>query len=146
MQTAKCGQTSLRSEVGLKVHVRRSRHQLRLTFSVRLQPDWNGGQAMLTNDLEQCFDSIESVQDFMKILADTVLDCMKELSNDREIAIQDGEERRAQAIKLAQYKLKLLGCYVHKSRLALNDLRTIRRLILNERQVVEKAMAASAHF
>ncbi len=101
---------------------------------------------MLTNDLEQCFDSIESVQDFMKILADTVLDCMKELSNDREIAIQDGEERRAQAIKLAQYKLKMLGCYVHKSRLALNDLRTIRRLILNERQVVEKAMAASAHF
>ena len=101
---------------------------------------------MLAGDIEQCFDSIESVQDFMKILADTVLDSLKDLNRDREVANRDGEDRRAQAIQLAQYKLKVLGRHIHKSRLALNDLRTIRRLILNERQPVEQAMAASTRY
>ena len=99
---------------------------------------------MPTTEIEQCFDSIVSVQDFMTILADTILDSMKDLNRDRELAVQDGEDRRARAIELAQYKLKMLGCYVHKSRRALNDLRTIRRLIFSERQVPEKVMAADA--
>jgi len=99
---------------------------------------------MPATEIEQCFDSIESVQDFMTILADTILDSMKDLNRDRELAVQDGEDRRARAIELAQYKLKMLGCYVHKSRQALNDLRTIRRLIFSERQAPEKAMAADA--
>ena len=52
-----------------------------------------------------------------------------------------GEERRAQAIDLAIFKLKMLGCYVYKSRRTLNDLRILRRLILNERLSVESVIA-----
>ena len=83
------------------------------------------------------FDSIESAYDFMNILADTVLDAMKDLHRDHQIAVKDGEARRAQAIELAMFKAKTLNCYVHKSRRTLNDLRTIRRLILNERATQE---------
>jgi hypothetical protein len=97
---------------------------------------------MSADEMELCFDSIESVQDFMRILAETILDAKKDLDRDHQAAIKDGEERRATAIELALYKLKILGCHVHKSRLALNDLRTLRRLILSERQPVEGAMAA----
>jgi hypothetical protein len=101
---------------------------------------------MSPNETVRCFDSIESAQDFMKILAETILDSMKDLNDDQHAAVQDGEPRRAQAIELAVFKLKTLNCHIHKSRIILNDLRTVRRLILNERQPRERAMAAGASF
>jgi len=82
----------------------------------------------------------------MKVLADTILDSMKDLSADQQAAVQDGEPRRAQAIELAVFKLKTLNTHIHKSRIILNDLRTVRRLILNERQPKERAMAGAGSF
>jgi hypothetical protein len=96
---------------------------------------------MRIDPIERPFDSIESAQAFMEILAETILEVMKDLNRDRGIALQEGQARRAQAIELASFKLKTLTCYVHKSRRTLNDLRTLRRLILNERMTVEHAMA-----
>ena len=101
---------------------------------------------MSTDETIRCFDSIESAQDFMKVLAETILDSMKDLNRDQQAALRDGQARQAQAIELAIFKLKRLGCHVHKSRIILNDLRTVRRLILNERQPKERAMAATAAF
>ena len=97
---------------------------------------------MPVDEIEQPFDSIESAQDFMHVLAETVLDATKELNHEHQQALREGQERRAQAIELAIFKLKMLNCYVHKSSRALNDLRMIRRLILNERQPAGSAMAA----
>lgn len=96
----------------------------------------------MSYEIEEPFDSIESAQEFMKILAETVLETMKDLKREQQLAERDGLDRRARAIGLAQFKLKVLGCYVHKSRRALNDLRTIRRLILSERLTAQDAMAA----
>jgi hypothetical protein len=97
---------------------------------------------MSSKEIEQPFDSIESAHAFMDVLAETILEVMKELNEDHELALQDGEQRRAQALDLALLKLKALNCQVHKSRRMLNDLRMIRRLILNERMTAEHAMAA----
>jgi len=94
-------------------------------------------------DIEQPFDSIESAQDYMRILAETILESTKDLARDHQIAVRDGDPRRAEAIDLALFKLKTLNCYVHKSRRALNDLRTLRRLILNERKGLEPMMTAA---
>ena len=96
---------------------------------------------MSAEEIDQPFDTIESAQEFMNVLAETILDVMKELSEARRQAVQEGEERRAKAIDLATFKLKTLGCHVHKSRRALNDLRILRRLILNERLSVENIIA-----
>jgi hypothetical protein len=95
----------------------------------------------MSDQIEQPFDYIESAHEFMNVLAFTALDVIKDLSRDREQALRDGDQRRAQAIDLAIFKLKTLGCYVHKSRRTLNDLRIIRRLILNERLTVQAAIA-----
>lgn len=96
---------------------------------------------MSAEELDQPFDTIESTQEFMNVLASTILDVMKELSDARRQALYESEERRARALELATFKLKMLGCYVHKSRRALNDLRILRRLILNERLSVENIIA-----
>ena len=96
---------------------------------------------MFAEAIEQPFDSIESAHEYMNILAATTLEVMSDLKRDRERAVRDGELRRAQAIDLAMFKLKMLGCHVHKSRRMLNDLRIIRRLILNERLSVENVIA-----
>lgn len=87
------------------------------------------------------FDSIESAYDLLNILAETVFEEMKDLNRDQQLALQEGQERRARAIELALFKLKMLTCYLNKGRRTLNDLRTIRRLILNERQGVERMLS-----
>ena len=96
---------------------------------------------MSVEEIEGPFDSIESAHDYMNILAATTLEVMSELKHDRDQALRDGEVRRAQAIDLAMFKLKMLGCHVYKSRRMLNDLRILRRLILNERLSVESVIA-----
>jgi hypothetical protein len=96
---------------------------------------------MFVDQVDQPFDSIESAHDFMNVLAEALLDAMKDLNRDRQLAVQDGLDRRSQAIELAQYKLKLLNCHVHKSRRILNDLRLIRRLMYDERLTPERVFA-----
>ena|SRR5215475_4597983 len=96
---------------------------------------------MSAEEIDQPFDTIESAHEFMNVLAATTLDAMRDLKRDREQAIREGETRRAQAIDLAIFKLKMLGCYVYKGRRMLNDLRILRRLILNERQTVANIIA-----
>lgn len=96
---------------------------------------------MSAEEIDQPFDTIESAHEFMNVLAATTLDAMRDLKRDRDLAIREGETRRAQAIDLAIFKLKMLGCYVYKGRRMLNDLRILRRLILNERQTVANIIA-----
>ena len=96
---------------------------------------------MPPDEVEEPLGSIESAQAFMDILADTIVEAMKDLSQHQRLAVREGEERRARAIELALFKLRTLCCYVHKSRRALNDLRMLRRLILNERATVESVLA-----
>ena len=96
---------------------------------------------MFAENIEQPFDSIESAHEYMNILASTTLEAMSDLKRDRDLAVRDGDVRRAQAIELAIFKLKMLGCHVHKSRRMLNDLRILRRLILNERLSVDSVIA-----
>lgn len=77
----------------------------------------------------QPFDSIESTQEFMLLLASSIEEALRELESDRCEAVAMSESRRVEALDLALYKLKLLDTHVHKSRRILNDLRAIRRLL-----------------
>ena len=98
---------------------------------------------MPSNDADQQFDTIESAHDFMGVLAETVVNAIKDLHRDYQIALKDGDSRRARAIELALFKARSLNLYVHKSRRMLNDLRTIRRLILNERATTEEGVSVA---
>jgi len=97
---------------------------------------------MYAQEPERPFESIESAHEYMTLLADTALEVMSELRHDRDQALRNGYVRRAQAIDLAIFKLKMLGCHVYKSRRMLNDLRILRRLILNENASVESVIGS----
>jgi hypothetical protein len=95
-----------------------------------------------SKQVEGPFDSIESAHDFMDVLASTILEAINDLKHDQERELPGS--RRAQAVELAMFKLKTLSLHVHKSRRELNDLRTIRRLLFEEREAAQTVRAATA--
>jgi hypothetical protein len=83
------------------------------------------------DELARPFDSIESAQEFMALLQDSIAEAVDDVCRKLEKTPVD-ERRRAEALQLAQYKLGQLSSHVQKSRRILNDLRIIRKLLVNE--------------
>jgi hypothetical protein len=79
------------------------------------------------------FDTIESAQEFLALLREAVDDA--KASADADI-VEEGDtrsSRRLDALRLVVYKLDKLEQHVKASGRLLNDLRTLRRLLLEER-------------
>jgi hypothetical protein len=81
------------------------------------------------------FDSIESAHEFVDLLEESIEDAVLEVKDYIQTAKTERDERRAEALTLAMYKMSQLSSHMHKSRRILNDLRTIRRLLFQERGV-----------
>lgn len=96
----------------------------------------------MTDELSGPFDSIESAQEFMALLQDSVVEAIEDVYQ-KLATTPDDEERRAQALQLAQYKLGQLSTHLQKSRRILNDLRIIRKLLANQ-YAVESARTVGA--
>jgi hypothetical protein len=79
------------------------------------------------------FESIESAQEYFQYLTEAVLEAKDSVASD--IAAHSSPElrRRQDALRLALYKLERLELHTKSSRRLLNDLRTLRRLLLEER-------------
>lgn len=87
------------------------------------------------------FESIESTQEFVELLLQAVEDATQEVQGDLEGA----EDRRREALLLVYHKLHILSGHISTSRRILNDLRTLRRLLLEERLApVRRGQAAGA--
>lgn len=79
------------------------------------------------------FDSIESAHEFIVLLESSIQDAIQEVTQYAQSATANKDDRREQALDLALYKMGQLNSHMHKSRRILNDLRTIRRLLVHER-------------
>src|SRR5271157_5055 len=79
------------------------------------------------------FDSIEDAHDFMTLLAQTVFETKLDLEADSQKESAASFPRRAEALKLTLYTLNKLEFHMNRSRRVLNDLRTLRRLLFQER-------------
>jgi hypothetical protein len=79
------------------------------------------------------FESIEGGLEYLKLLQDAVLEARQDVEGD--VRAQEGVEpqRRLEALRLVLYKLEQLEKHVKTSHRILNDLRTLRRLLLEER-------------
>ena len=88
----------------------------------------------MSYDPETPFDSIEGSQEYVALLAEAIEEARQDVDSDIEVAIADGAERRREALQLVSYNLAKLTLHITTSRRILNDLRTLRRLLLAERQ------------
>lgn len=79
------------------------------------------------------FESIESAHDFVTLLEATIGDAKRDLAADIDRESVQNESRRLEALRLALYNLEKLEIHMHRSRRVLNDLRTLRRLLFEER-------------
>ena len=102
----------------------------------------------MSYDPETPFDSNEGSQEYVALLAEAIEEASQDVDSDIEVAIADGAERRREALQLVSYNLAKLTLHITTSRRILNDLRTLRRLLLAERQaevpVSKRAAGAGA--
>lgn len=98
----------------------------------------------MSNGPETPFDSIEGSHEYVDLLAEAIEEARRDVEAEIALAIQDGAERRRDALQLVAYNLAKLGLHITTSRRILNDLRTLRRLLLAERQAGAETAGSAA--
>lgn len=91
--------------------------------------------------METPFDSVEGAQEYVRLLSEAVLEAQHEVEADALAEANSQFPRRLQALRLVVYNLQKLSQHLKASHRVLNDLRTLRRLLLEER--VESASDTS---
>jgi hypothetical protein len=84
---------------------------------------------------ETPFDNIESAEQFVKLLIEAIDQSRRDV--DADIALSDGNRsgRSKKALQLISANLAKLSQHMANSRRILNHLRTLRRLLLQERRL-----------
>jgi hypothetical protein len=87
----------------------------------------------LSYESETPFDSIEGAQEYIKLLSQTVQEAAQGVQADLA-AGGIGDSKQLEALRLVFYNLEKLSQHLKAGSRILNDLRTLRRLLLQERQ------------
>ena len=82
---------------------------------------------------ETPFDDIEGALEYTNLLLKAVQDAQGEVEAEIARVTDPRLARRTQALQLVRHKLVNLSSHIGTSRKILNDLRTLRRLLLEER-------------
>jgi hypothetical protein len=88
---------------------------------------------------EDAFDTIESAHDFITLLAETVAEAKRTLETDVQRESSSGFSRHLDTLRVAQYSMAKLETHVNRTGRILNDLRTLRRLLFEERSTAMSA-------
>ncbi|MGB6387388.1 MAG: hypothetical protein WBD25_01880 [Terriglobales bacterium] len=80
--------------------------------------------------LQTPFDSVENAHEYVRLLGEAIAEAKNEIAADLVAAKPD---RRVEALRVVQFKLDKLEQHLKTSSRLLNDLRTLRRLLLEER-------------
>lgn len=92
---------------------------------------------------ETPFDNIECSQEYVALLAEAIDEARREVEADIAEAVSEHADRRKEALQLVAYNLAKLSFHMTTSRRILNDLRTLRRLLLDERVPVRRMASAA---
>ena len=91
---------------------------------------------------ETPFDNIESSHEYVALLAEVIEDTRRDVEAQIALAIAENSDRRKQALQLVAHNLAKLSMHITSSRRILNDLRTLRRLLLSERGPLTRKVGA----
>ena len=92
----------------------------------------------MSDPLQTPFDSVENAQQYVRLLVEAIAEAKSEIAadlgaTDLGAAVAARSQRRVQALQIVQFKLDKLEQHLKTSSRLLNDLRTLRRLLLDER-------------
>ena len=79
------------------------------------------------------FDSIEGALEYVALLREAIEKARCDVAAECERAQREGAQRQLEALQLAAYKRERLAWHMQSGHRQLNDLRTLRRLLLGER-------------
>ena len=85
-----------------------------------------------THPVQTPFDSVENAQTYIRLLIEALIEAKTEIEDDLAAANETRSGRRLQALRLVQYKLHRLEQHLRISGRMLNDLRRLRRLLLDD--------------
>lgn len=88
----------------------------------------------MSNTTDMHFDSVESAHEYVQLLAEVVGHAKEEVSEDVIREADSDLPRRLEALRLLLYNLEKLEQHLKKSSRILNDVRSLRRLLFEERR------------
>ena len=92
------------------------------------------GGSHLTYKPETPFDNIESAQQFVELLIEAIKESRRDVDAELTKSGSNPSERQKEALQLVSDNLARLTAHMTASRRILNDLRSLRRMLLEERQ------------
>ncbi len=92
---------------------------------------------------ETPFDSIEGSYQYVDMLAEAIAEARRDVEAEVALAEEESADRRKQGLLLVSYNLAKLESHVTTSRRILNDLRTLRRVLMSERKPARAAVRAA---
>jgi len=93
----------------------------------------------MSQESETPFDSIEGSYQYVDMLAEAIEEARRDVEAEVALAEQEQAERRKQGLLLVSYNLAKLEGHITASRRILNDLRTLRRVLMSERKSAKPA-------
>jgi hypothetical protein len=87
----------------------------------------------MADEIETPFDNIESAREYVGLLCEALEEAKAMVEQDVAEAKSEGAARRLEALRMVTHKLDGLQRHLDTSHRLLNDLRTLRRLLLRER-------------
>jgi hypothetical protein len=87
----------------------------------------------LNTRLQTPFDTVENAHDYVRLLVEAIAEAKSEIAADLAADTKAQPQRRVEALRLVQFKLDKLEQQLQSSSRLLNDLRTLRRLLFDER-------------
>jgi hypothetical protein len=94
---------------------------------------------------ETPFDNIENSHQYVSLLAEAIEEARQEVDDEISLSMTEGAERRKEALQIVAYNLSKLSCHIRTSGRILNDLRSLRRLLMAEREPAQpRAKAVGA--
>src|ERR1035437_9096339 len=90
---------------------------------------------VISYQAETPFDNIEGSNEYVALLAEALDEARRDIESEIAAADRDGSDRRKEGLLRVALNLAQLNLHIASSRRILNDLRTLRRLLLAERSL-----------
>ena len=110
---------------------------------VRIEEKHKKRRSLYESRIGRTVSKYRSAQEYMRLLYAAVLETIHDVEANVHVRIGLKPQRRSEALRLVLYKLESLEKNLKTANRTLNDLRTLRRLLLEDRVAIARTPAAA---